>query len=134
MRAGNSAADIVNREFSRFATFVRLAACAQAASAQLNRLVRSTTAQGLRVSVGADKFHALHTAFNHVTYSVTAAAANTNHFDLCALVELFNFNHFDAHGALLFLKFLKTLKLKNKFLCCLNQTFHGGGFSPPGSI
>ena len=98
MRAINRTADGVHRQFSCIAALVRLAACTQAASTQLNGLVRIAAAERLCVSVGADEFHALHAALDHVTDSIAATTTDTNHLDLCALVELFDLNHFDAHG------------------------------------
>ncbi|MNL89513.1 hypothetical protein D3C87_2198720 [compost metagenome] len=38
-------------------------------------------------------------AGNHVLDGIAAAATDTDHFDLCALVELFGFDHFDGHVA-----------------------------------
>ena len=60
--------------------------------------MRVTAAQGLRVGVGTDELNALHTAVDHVAHSIATAAAHTNDLDLRALVEFFNFHHFDAHG------------------------------------
>ena len=53
------------------------------------------------VCVGADEFDAAHAALNHVLHGVAAATADTDHLDLGAQVELFDFNHFDAHVFLL---------------------------------
>jgi hypothetical protein len=53
--------------------------------------------QRLRVGVGADELHALHAALDHVGDGVAAAAADADHLDLRALVELLDFDHFDAH-------------------------------------
>ena len=64
-------------------------------------LVRRAAGQRLRVGVGADELHALHAALDHVLDGVAAAAADADHLDLGALVEFFDFNHFDAHGVLL---------------------------------
>ena len=99
MRAGNRFADVVNRHFSGFAAFVRLAASAQPAAAELNGFVGRATAQCLGIGVGANELDALHAGLDHVLNRVTAAAADADHLDLGALVELFGFNHFDAHGA-----------------------------------
>ena len=97
VRAGNGAANVVHCQFSGLTTLVGLAASTQTAGTELYGLVRVAAAQRLRVGVGANEFNALHTAVDHVVYGIAAAAANTNHLDLRALVELFDFNHFDAH-------------------------------------
>ena len=97
MRASNGAANVVHREFGRITSLVGLAAGTETAATQLNRLVGAATVQRLRVSVGADKLDALYAAGNHVPHGVAATATDTDHFDLCALVEFFDFNHFDAH-------------------------------------
>ena len=96
--ASNGVADVVHRQFSGVTAFVRFAACAQAGAAQLNGFVRSASAQGLGVGVGADELDALHAAVNHVTHGVAATTADADHLDERALVEFFNFHHFDAHG------------------------------------
>ena len=36
-------------------------------------------------------------ALDHVLHRVAAATADADHLDLGAQVELFDFNHFDAH-------------------------------------
>ena len=59
--------------------------------------MRGAARQRLRVGVGADELHALHAAVDHVLDRVAAATADADHLDLGALVELFDFNHFDAH-------------------------------------
>jgi hypothetical protein len=43
-----------------------------------------------------------------VLNGVTAATAHADHFDLRSLIELFDLDHFNAHGALL--KQLQLLK------------------------
>ncbi|MOA63162.1 hypothetical protein D3C78_1887920 [compost metagenome] len=53
--------------------------------------------QGLRVGVGANELHALHTTLHHVGDRIATAAADTDHLDLRALVEFFDFDHFDGH-------------------------------------
>ena len=63
--------------------------------------MRRTAQQGLRVGVGADEFHPLHGALDHVLHCVAAAATHADHLDLGALVERFFFNHFDGHVILL---------------------------------
>ena len=98
VRAFDGGANIVDRHFSRFTTFVRLAAGTQTTGAELNAFVRVAANQGLRVRVGTDEFHALHTTTNHVAHCVAATAANADDFDLCAEVKGFFFNHFDRHS------------------------------------
>jgi hypothetical protein len=68
---------------------------------QLDEAVCCAAGQCLRIGVGANEFNALNVALNHVLNSVTAAAAHADHFDLRSLIELFDLDHFDAHGALL---------------------------------
>ena len=97
VRAGNGRTNVINGQLGRFATFVRLAAGTQTAGAELNGFVRIAAAQGLRVGIGADKFNALHAAADHVTHGIAAAAANTDHLDLRALVKSFFFHHFNRH-------------------------------------
>jgi hypothetical protein len=43
----------------------------------------------------------LHGAADHVFDRIAAAATDTDHLDLRALVELFDFDHFDTHRFLL---------------------------------
>ncbi len=81
----------------RLAGALGLVARPQAVVAQLDGAVRRAAQQLLRVGVGADEFHALHTAGNHVLDGVAAAAAHADHLDVRALVELVGFDHFDAH-------------------------------------
>jgi hypothetical protein len=86
----------------RIAAFFGLAACAQTSAAELNGFVRGAARQGLCVGVRGNEFNALDAALNHVFHGVAPAAADADHFDLCALVEtFFNFNHFNGHGVLL---------------------------------
>lgn len=67
------------------------------AAAELDDAVGRAAGQGLRVGVGANEFHALHAAGNHVLNGVAAATAHADHLDLGALVEFFGFDHFDGH-------------------------------------
>ena len=97
MRTSNGTANVIYSQFSRFTAFVWFATGSKAAATKLNDLVGRTAAECLRVSVGTNKFDALNATLNHVPYGVTAAAADSDHLDLCALVELLNFNHFDTH-------------------------------------
>ena len=60
-----------------------------------------TAGECLRIGVGADELDALHAALHHVFDGVAAAAPHADDLDLCALIELFNFDHFDAHECLL---------------------------------
>ena len=99
VRAGNRFTDVFDRQFGGFTTAFRLAARTQAATAQLNSFVRCATAQCLGIGVGANELDALHAGLDHVLNSVAAAAAYADHLDLGALVELFGFNHFNAHRA-----------------------------------
>jgi hypothetical protein len=103
VRAGNGTADFLDRQFGRFAAFLGLAARTQPCAAKLNGAGGQAAREGLRVGVGAQKFHPLHLAGDHVVHSVAAAASDTNDLDLGALVEFFDFDHFDAHGVLLVL-------------------------------
>jgi hypothetical protein len=48
-----------------------------------------------------------------VVNRIAAAAADANHFDLRALVELLNVNDFDGHGVLLKTEGPNTLKDEN---------------------
>ena len=98
VRAFDRSTDIFHSILSSFTTLDRLATSAQAATTELNGAMCTAAQQSLRVRVGGDELNALHAAFNHVVNGVTAAAADTDHFDLCTLVELFNFNHVDRHG------------------------------------
>ena len=98
VRAFDGGADIGFGALSGFAAFFRLAASAQTGLTQLDEAVRRAAGQGLRVGVGADEFNALNLALDHVLHGVAAAAADTDHFDLGALVELFCLDHFDGHG------------------------------------
>ena len=77
---------------------------AQTGLTQLNKTVRCAACERLRVGIGTDELDALHLAFNHVFNSVAATAADPDHFDLGALVELFGLDHFTGHGAILNLK------------------------------
>jgi hypothetical protein len=61
--------------------------------------VRAAAVERLRVGVGADELHALHTLRDHVLDGVAAAAAHADHLDLGALVEFFD--HLDRHVNLL---------------------------------
>ncbi|MCY1366840.1 hypothetical protein D9M69_537470 [compost metagenome] len=97
MRAVDGSADVVHRGFGRVTALLGLAAGAQAADAQLDVLVRVAALQGLRVGVGANELHALHTTLHHVGDRIATAAADTDHLDLRALVEFFDFDHFDGH-------------------------------------
>jgi hypothetical protein len=67
--------------------------------AQLHQRARVAAVQGLCVGVGADELHARHTLVDHVVDGVAAAAANTDHLDLGALVKLVD--HLDGHVSLL---------------------------------
>ena len=97
VRAGNGAANVINREFSCITAFVGLAASAESAVAELNGFVRATPAERLRVRIRADELDTLHAAIDHVPDRIAATTTDTNHLDLRALVEFFNLNHFDAH-------------------------------------
>ncbi|MDT4858568.1 hypothetical protein FQZ97_930430 [compost metagenome] len=103
VRASNGFADRVHGHFGGIAALVGLAAGAQAGGAELDGLVRGTARERLRIGVGADELHALHAARDHVLDSVAAATAHADDLDLGAQVELFHFNHFDAHFSLLLL-------------------------------
>ena len=97
VRARNGRANIFLRELGRFATLVGLAARAQTGSTELDGPVRSAPAQGLCVGVGADKFHALNSAADHVANGIAATASHADDLDLRALVEFFVFHHLN-HG------------------------------------
>ena len=97
VRAINGGADVFHGRFCGITAFVGLAASAQAAAAELDDAVGRAAGQGLRVGVGANEFHALHAAGNHVLNGVAAATAHADHLDLGALVEFFGFDHFDGH-------------------------------------
>ena len=117
VRTGNGRADVVHRQFGSVASLVGHAAGTQAAAAELDRLVRCAATQRLGVGIGANKFHALHRATNHVGDGVAAATTNTDDLDLGALVERYFFNHFDGHFFLL--KFQNCLQLPNGVqICC----------------
>jgi len=45
---------------------------------------------GLRIGVGGDEFHAVHTGADHVRHGVTAAAAHADHLDHRIGCHLFN--------------------------------------------
>ena len=97
VRAGDGTADVLLGHFSGFTTALGLAAGAQTAAAKLDRAVRRAAAQRLGVGIGAYEFDALHRRIDHVGHGVAAAAADTDHLDLRALVERDFFNHFDGH-------------------------------------
>ncbi|MNY43494.1 hypothetical protein D3C86_1784580 [compost metagenome] len=99
MRAVDGGANVFHGGFGGFTALFGLAAGAQAALAELDGAVRGAADQRLGIGVGADKLHALDIAGNHVLDGIAAAATDTDHFDLCALVELFGFDHFDGHVA-----------------------------------
>ena len=101
VRAVQRAADFIHGSFGCVAAFVGLAARAQTGGAQLDGVVCAAASQRLRVGVGADEFHAIDLAVDHVLYGVAAAAAYTHHFDAGARVEVFVFDHFDWHISLL---------------------------------
>ena len=103
MSARDAVADLLLSLFGCITAFFWLAARTQTGTAELDDLVGRTARQSLCVGVRCDELNALHTALDHVFNRIAAAAANANHFDLCALVKtFFNFNHFDGHGVLLF--------------------------------
>ena len=51
------------------------------ACAQLQHRFRTDIRKGLRVSIGANKIHAVDLMIDHVTNGVTATATDTDHFD-----------------------------------------------------
>jgi hypothetical protein len=97
VRAVDGRADFVHREFGGFTALVGLAAGAQAAGAELDDLVRVAAGERLRIGVRAHELHALHTTLHHVGDRIAATAAHTDHLDLRALIEFFDFDHFDGH-------------------------------------
>ena len=97
MRTFNGAADLVHCQFGSITPFFRFTASPQPGAPELNALVRSTPVEGLRIGIGADEFNALDAALNHVTDRIATASPDADHLDLGALVELLDFNHFNAH-------------------------------------
>jgi hypothetical protein len=67
----------------------------------LDEAVRCAASQCLGIGIGANEFNALNVALDHVLDSVTAATAHADDFNLRSLIELFDLDHFNAHGALL---------------------------------
>jgi hypothetical protein len=98
VRPFNGRTDIGLGIFGGFTAFLGLAASAQTSLAQLHKTVRRAPGQGLCIGVGADEFHTLYLALDHVLDGITAATTHPDHFDLCALVEFFCLDHFDGHG------------------------------------
>ena len=130
VRAVDGLADAVHRLFGRGAADLGLAARAQAAVAQLHQLAGAAAVERLRVGVGADELHALHALRDHVLDGVAAAAADADHLDLRALVELFD--HLDSHVRLLVRLQLPVKKVPtttNRDLV----THASGSFVMPGS-
>jgi hypothetical protein len=101
VRTFKGGADVCFSALGSFAAIFGLAASAQAGLTQLDETVRSAAGQGLCVGVGTNELNALDVALDHVLDGVAAATADTDHFDLGALVEFFGLDHFNGHGALL---------------------------------
>jgi len=95
VRAVQCAADGLDGSLGRHTAGLGLGAGAQARAAQLHQGGGTAAVQGLRVGVGDDEVHPLHTLADHVLHGIAAAAAHTDHLDLRALVELFD--HLDCH-------------------------------------
>ena len=55
--------------------------------ADLHALRRHRMEEGLGIRIDGDELHALHAEGNHAIDSVAAAAAHTDDFDFCELVE-----------------------------------------------
>jgi hypothetical protein len=101
VRTIDGGADVGFCTLGGFTAFFGLAASAQAGLTQLDETVRCAAGQSLCIGVGTNELNALDIALDHVLNSVTAAATDTDHFDLGALVEFFSLDHFNGHGALL---------------------------------
>ena len=101
MRAINSGAYRIFSTLRTITASIWFASRPKPRGTELNGFVSRATRKSLRIRVSRNEFDTLDTTGNHVLNRIATTAAHTNDLDLCALVELFNFNHFDAHFDLL---------------------------------